>query len=81
MALAAGPEAGAEARQMVACARKHGIQSTVHTGGSSVPGSGYIDADTVREADADIIGHINGGQDCHCARFAVCARGVGVGSK
>jgi enamidase len=46
---------------MVAWARKHGIQSTVHTGGSSVPGSGYIDADTVREADTDIIGHINGG--------------------
>jgi enamidase len=26
-----------------------------------VPGSGYIDADTVLEADPDIIGHINGG--------------------
>jgi len=46
---------------MVAWARKHGIQSTIHTGGPSVPGSGYIDADTVLAADADIIGHINGG--------------------
>ena len=52
---------GDEARQMVAWARKHGIQSTIHTGGPSVPGSGYIDADTVLEADADVIGHINGG--------------------
>lgn len=52
---------GDEARQMVAWARAHGIQSTIHTGGPSVPGSGYIDADTVLEADADVIGHINGG--------------------
>lgn len=54
-------KAGDEAKQMVAWARRHGIQSTIHTGGPSVPGSGYIDADTVLEADADIIGHINGG--------------------
>ena len=54
-------KAGYEAREMVAWARKHGIQSTIHTGGPSVPGSGYIDKDTVLEADADIIGHINGG--------------------
>ncbi len=54
-------KAGEEARRMVAWARAHGIQSTIHTGGPSVPGSGYIDADTVLEADADIIGHINGG--------------------
>jgi enamidase len=54
-------KAGDEAKRMVAWARKYGIQSTIHTGGPSVPGSGYIDADTVLEADADIIGHINGG--------------------
>jgi enamidase len=54
-------KAGEEAQRMVGWARKHGIQSTIHTGGPSVPGSGYIDADTVLEADADIIGHINGG--------------------
>jgi enamidase len=54
-------KAGAEAGQMVAWARKHGIQSTIHTGGPSIPGSGLIDKDVVLEADADIIGHINGG--------------------
>jgi enamidase len=54
-------KAGAEARRMVAWARKHGIQSTIHTGGPSIPGSGLIDKDVVLEADADVIGHINGG--------------------
>ena len=54
-------KAGEEAQQMVAWARKYGIQSTIHTGGPSVPGSGYIDKDVVLEADADVIGHINGG--------------------
>jgi enamidase len=51
----------AEAGQMVAWARKYGIQSTIHTGGPSIPGSGLIDKDVVLQADADIIGHINGG--------------------
>jgi enamidase len=54
-------KAGYEAKQMVAWARKYGIQSTIHTGGESIPGSGLIDKDVVLEADADIIGHINGG--------------------
>ena len=54
-------KAGYEAAQMVKWARKHGIQSTIHTGGPSIPGSGLIDKDVVLEADADIIGHINGG--------------------
>ena len=54
-------KAGEEAQKMVAWARKHGIQSTIHTGGPSIPGSGLIDKDVVLEADADIIGHINGG--------------------
>jgi enamidase len=52
---------GATARQMVAWARKYGIQSTIHTGGPSIPGSGLIDKEIVLEADADVIGHINGG--------------------
>ncbi|MFZ1049341.1 MAG: amidohydrolase family protein [Candidatus Sulfotelmatobacter sp.] len=52
---------GATARQMVAWARKHGIQSTIHTGGPSIPGSSLIDKDIVLAADADVIGHINGG--------------------
>ena len=52
---------GATAHQMVAWARKYGIQSTIHTGGPSIPGSSLIDKDIVLAADADIIGHINGG--------------------
>ena len=54
-------KAGYEAKEMVSWARKYGIQSTIHTGGPSIPGSGLIDKDVVLEADADIIGHINGG--------------------
>jgi enamidase len=54
-------KAGAQAAQMVRWARAHGIQSTIHTGGPSIPGSGLIDKDVVLEADADIIGHVNGG--------------------
>lgn len=54
-------KAGEEAQKMVRWARKYGMQSTIHTGGPSVPGSGYIDKDVVLEADADVIGHINGG--------------------
>jgi enamidase len=52
---------GATARQMVAWARKFGIQSTIHTGGPSIPGSSLIDKDIVLAADADVIGHLNGG--------------------
>jgi len=56
-----GVKTGDEAKRMVAWARKYGIQSTIHTGGPSIPGSGLIDKDVVLEADADVIGHINGG--------------------
>jgi enamidase len=56
-----GVKDGAGARQMVAWARKYGIQSTIHTGGPSIPGSGLIGADVVLEADTDVVGHINGG--------------------
>ena len=60
---------------MVAWARKHGIQSTIHTGGPSIPGSGLIDKDVVLEADADVIGHINGGHTALPeAMSASCAR-------
>ena len=52
---------GSTARQMVAWARKYGMQSTIHTGGPSIPGSSLIDKDIVLAADADVIGHINGG--------------------
>jgi enamidase len=52
---------GPTAKKMVDWARKYGMQSTIHTGGPSIPGSGLIDADIVLEAGTDIIGHINGG--------------------
>ena len=52
---------GPTAKKMVDWARKYGIQSTIHTGGPSIPGSGLIDADVVLEAGTDVIGHINGG--------------------
>lgn len=52
---------GKTARQMVEWARQYGIQSTIHTGGPSIPGSGLIDADMVLETGTDVVGHINGG--------------------
>src|SRR5471030_3173451 len=56
-----GVKDGPTARKMVAWARKYGINSTIHTGGPSIPGSGLIDKDIVLEADTDVIGHVNGG--------------------
>lgn len=52
---------GPTAKIMVDWARKYGMQSTIHTGGPSIPGSGLIDKDVVMEAGTDVIGHINGG--------------------
>lgn len=52
---------GPTAKKMVDYARKYGIQSTIHTGGPSIPGSGSIDKDVVLEAGTDVVGHINGG--------------------
>jgi len=76
-------KAGETAARMVKWARKYGIQSTIHTGGPSIPGSGLIDKDVVLEADADIIGHINGGHTalpddqitCLCES---CTRGIEI---
>lgn len=76
-------KAGETAAQMVKWARKYGMQSTIHTGGPSIPGSGLIDKDIVLEADADIIGHINGGHTalpddqiiCLCEG---CRRGIEI---
>ncbi len=78
-----GVKQGEEAKKMVAWARKYGIQSTIHTGGPSIPGSGLIDSDVVLEADADVIGHINGGHTalplseirCLCER---CTRAIEI---
>ncbi|MCT4655103.1 MAG: amidohydrolase family protein [Cohaesibacter sp.] len=74
---------GETAQKMVKWARKYGIQSTIHTGGPSIPGSGLIDKDIILEADADIIGHINGGHTalpddqitCLCES---CTRGIEI---
>ena len=76
-----GVKDGPTARKMVAWARKYGINSTIHTGGPSIPGSGLIDADIVMQADTDVIGHINGGHTalpddqiaCLCEK---CGRGL-----
>jgi enamidase len=78
-----GVKTGDEAKKMVAWARRYGMLSTIHTGGPSIPGSGLIDADVVLEADADVIGHINGGHTalpldqirCLCES---CARAVEI---
>lgn len=52
---------GADAAPMVAWARAHGMVSTFHTGGPSLPGSAAIGADDVLAAAPDVAGHINGG--------------------
>ncbi|SDO12341.1 enamidase [Lutimaribacter pacificus] len=52
---------GKTANKMIGWARKYGMQSTIHTGGPSIPGSGLIDADMVLETGTDVVGHINGG--------------------
>jgi enamidase len=67
-----GVKDGATARKMVAWARKYGINSTIHTGGPSIPGSGLIDKDVVLEADTDVIGHINGGHTASPDNQIVC---------
>lgn len=46
---------------LVAMARRHGMVSMVHTGGSSIPGSSGIWADHVLRIDPDVSYHVNGG--------------------
>jgi enamidase len=50
-----------EAAPMVLWARQHGMTSTIHTGGPSLPGSSAIDAEMVLAVGPDIVGHVNGG--------------------
>jgi enamidase len=45
----------------VAMARKHGMVSMVHTGGSSIPGSTGIWADHLIKIQPDVSYHVNGG--------------------
>lgn len=46
---------------LVAMARRHGMVSMVHTGGSSIPGSSGIWADHVLKIAPDVSYHVNGG--------------------
>jgi enamidase len=46
---------------MIAWAKKHGMVTTVHTGGSSLPGSSGIWADHLIKIQPDVSFHVNGG--------------------
>lgn len=46
---------------MVAWAKRHGMITTLHTGGSSIPGSSGIWGDHVIAIDPDVSFHVNGG--------------------
>ena len=46
---------------MVAWAKKHGMVTTVHTGGSSIPGSSGIWAEHLIAMQPDVSFHVNGG--------------------
>jgi enamidase len=46
---------------MIAWARKHGMVTMVHTGGSSIPGSSGIWADHLIKIQPDVSFHVNGG--------------------
>ena len=46
---------------LVAAARAHGMVTTCHTGGSSIPGSGAITGDHLLAMKPDVSFHVNGG--------------------
>ena len=46
---------------LIAAARAHGMVTTVHTGGASIPGSGAITGDHLLALRPDVSFHINGG--------------------
>jgi enamidase len=48
--------------------RRNGIETIIHTGGPSIPGSNLISHDVVLEADPDVISHINGGHTALASR-------------
>lgn len=50
-----------EYQPYIEMARKHGMISMIHTGGSSIPGSSGIWADHVLRVGADVSFHVNGG--------------------
>jgi enamidase len=63
---------GPEAKKHVAWCRKHGIQTIIHTGGPSIPGSNLISHEVVLEADPDVVSHINGGHTALASNH-ICA--------
>lgn len=71
---------GPEAKKHVAWCRKHGIQTIIHTGGPSIPGSNLISHEVVLEADPDVVSHINGGHTAlasgHICQLCEQARGA-----
>ena len=48
---------------MIAWAKQHGMITTVHTGGSSIPGSSGIWADHLIAMQPHVSFHVNGGPD------------------
>jgi enamidase len=46
---------------MVRWARKYGLKTMIHTGGTSLPGSALMGADTLIGIGADVLCHLNGG--------------------
>jgi enamidase len=50
-----------DAKPMVEMAQKYGMKVTMHTGGTSIPGSSTVTADDVMAIEPDVVSHINGG--------------------
>jgi enamidase len=50
-----------DASPMVKWAKKYGMIVMMHTGGTSIPGSSTVPAESVIATDPDIVSHINGG--------------------
>lgn len=48
-------------RPMVELAKKYGLKTMVHTGGTSLPGSAVMDYDTIMQIGPDLLCHLNGG--------------------
>src|SRR5690606_27063259 len=48
-------------KPLVAMARAHGMITTLHTGGASIPGSSQINGEHVLAIDPHVSFHINGG--------------------
>lgn len=46
---------------LVAMAKRHGMVTTMHTGGASIPGSSPITGDNVLHVQPDVSFHVNGG--------------------